>query len=214
MKNLILLVCAAVLLIPFVSFSQNPNIHWYKAELKLNSGTKKGLVKIYEFGKKDKIKFKTDKDSKPEKIDQDDVKRIILTNDKGETAEYIYYYIHEKKKFKYLVQIVKEGQINLLARKLEFTIVPPTGVMPGGINIRDKFTPGWEIPVGDFNEYYVFKTDEDYALPICKIGSKGFQKNVDKYFSDCPKLVSKMKDGTFTRKNVPEMIDFYISDCQ
>ena len=67
--------------------------------------------------------------------------------------------------------------------------------------------------------YYLKKQDMDFAAPfdITYTKSKSFVidfnknliRNTESYLSEYPELVERVKNGDFTHKNIPELIETY-----
>lgn len=64
--------------------------------------------------------------------------------------------------------------------------------------------------------YYIGKTEDyevehlyDFGLPF----SKSFKKAMNQKFSDCPDLMKKVDDKTFTKKDVVQVLYFYNNFC-
>ncbi|GAB1858688.1 hypothetical protein MHTCC0001_35280 [Flavobacteriaceae bacterium MHTCC 0001] len=64
--------------------------------------------------------------------------------------------------------------------------------------------------------YYVLRKDEHIATPIYlkQTISNNFKKTALEYFKDCKKVTDKIKKKEFWKKNIPEMVEYYNSNCE
>ena len=188
-----------------ITFSQSDS--WIKAEVIMKAGsTKNGEVKIQKAGTKEVVKFRSDENSKGEKIERELIDRIIFTNSEGKTATYVFYKI-SKKNLEFL-QLILEWDVTLLARDIR------VGVGPGFIGAPSAgFSPDFSIKVGEINEFFAYRKGEEIATPIKK-GGKNFKKLVKEYFNDCTPIVKGIDSGKYHKDNVVEFVKFYNSGCE
>ncbi|MEZ4852991.1 hypothetical protein [Flavobacterium sp.] len=59
------------------------------------------------------------------------------------------------------------------------------------------------------------KQTEDVAEKCAAFGYIGnsFKKFINNYFKDCQKLISKVENKEFKKKNLEEIVEFYNSNC-
>ncbi|MFI2742755.1 hypothetical protein ACG2LH_08450 [Zhouia sp. PK063] len=194
---------------------------WTKGELILKSGdTLKGLIKLpmvsknmIAFNGKEKVKFKKNRRSGTEKLDENEVDLVIFKNSDTEIAYFKYIPISKRKKG--LFKIITSGKVSLYARKVSVahsTVSYNTGINSGVMN--SGVWTYWTYAFSNFNEFYVLRKNEIIASPMITVRiSRSFKKRATAYFSDCPELVSKLENKTYVANDIKEVVDEY-NKCQ
>lgn len=206
MKKLVIIV---TLLYVMPILSQNN-----KATLHFKDGTEiSGLAKITTYG--DKIKFRKDKNSEKSTYTSEELKSIEIHNKKiqffGKRTKpgYVHYYY---KKIKtqgspLLLEILEEGKVKLFLDYKQSTSAPMMGA-------NGTMTGGGTYTI---NSYYVSKNDDEIVTHLGDRGnlfSKNFKKAASEYFKDCSRLVKKIQDKEFRKRDIIKVVKFYNEDCQ
>lgn len=175
---------------------------YYKASVYLKDGsTKQGLATdvMAELG--EFVFFKTTEDAKAEKIESILVNKIIYTiNDEEYELVYIKVYKGWKQveiKGPVWLQVVKKGVATLYVTTTVFR--PAAGNTTSGS--------------ATFHDYYIMREGEPAAKLIATISTfnnnQTFKAKAPLYFSDYPELAKKIKNKTYTWKNLEEVVDIY-----
>ena len=61
---------------------------------------------------------------------------------------------------------------------------------------------------GTSYDYYIQK-----GSGFAEVGSRIDNEEIE-YFKDCPTLYKKIKNKTFARNNIPQIVKFYNNQCQ
>ena len=220
MKNIILI---AGLLISSLGFCQ---YSWTDAVVTLNDGTVlNGKAKISQVSSglnigTEKLRFRTDQQSRKRKFKVQEVASVVFTIDfrervDGERVEktrvdkYVPVLIKEKRNNNLLgfMQEVVLGNVSLYGR----TVSQYNGSSIGGVGgaAAPMFIPSWS----SHNQLWV-KRDGQEAEVINQISVlKGFKKRAVEYFEDCPVLIEKLQDRDLKKSDLKEIVEFYNKDC-
>lgn len=176
-----------------VTFSQD----YREATIIFNDSTSiKGFAEI----KNNEIYFKLKQEAKPDKWSYDIAKGIIFSGyGFSEKFEYLKFGKHSKPK---IFEVIEEGNINLYREsRMYYTSNGNTtaGKLPTNFSTYEFTT----------ETFYVKKKSEEFATEI----SFSFKTTAKKYFSDCEKIIEKIRNGKFTRKNIPDMVFYYNEYC-
>jgi hypothetical protein len=176
-----------------VTFSQD----YREATIVFNDSTSiKGFAEI----KNNEIYFKLKQEDKPDKWSYDIAKGIIFSGyGFSEKLEYLKSGKNSKPK---ILEVIEEGNINLYREsRMYYTSNGNTtaGKLPTNFSTYEFTT----------ETFYVKKKSEEFATDI----SFSFKTTAKKYFSDCEKIIEKIKNGKFTRKNIPDMVFYYNEYC-
>ena len=208
MKKLIL-----ILIFLIHSFS-NAQYVWTKGELFLKNGeTLHGLIKIPIVSKdvvalngKGKLKFRLTKTDKTNKYDDSQVAKAIFKDSKGNDIVFEYVSVSKKKKF--LFMIIQKGKTTLYARNVRITQSSPHYMGNG------PDSPAWNHSfLTTFDEYFVLREGEAKASPLITVHRQNaFKQRAMAYFSDCPKLIAKLKSNTYRKREIIEVVKMY-NEC-
>lgn len=190
MKSLI-----SLLFLLFINYAFSQD--YREATIIFNDSTSiKGLGEI----KNNEIYFKLKQEDKPDKWSYDIAKGIIISGyGFSEKYEYIKFGKHSKPK---IFEVIEEGNINLYREsKMYYT---SNGSATGG-----KLPTNFSTYQFTTETFYVKKKSEEFATDI----SFSFKTTAKKYFSDCKKIIEKINNAKFTRKNIPDMVFYYNEFC-
>lgn len=176
--------------------------HYYKASVYLKDGSvKQGLAtdvmeKTGEF-----VVFKATEKAKDEKIESNLIKRLVYTiSDEKYELVYTKVYAGWKQveiKGPIWLQVVKKGTATLF--------VTTTVFVPAATNT----TTG----TATFHDYYIIRDGEPAAKLYATISTlnnnQTFKAKAPLYFADYPELAEKIKNKTYTWKNLEEVVDIY-----
>ncbi|WBL21722.1 hypothetical protein [Zunongwangia sp. HRR-M8] len=194
----------AVVLFLFISLVAKSQ-SWQEGTIVLkNEKQLEGLVMLPVISKdyltvnlNNKVKFKASKKSKKKKFTEDDIKRIEIIKE-GSKSTYVYLPVSEKKSEVFEI-VIAGGKVNLYARGVSMTTSNGTGT-----GVASGFS------VGNYDEFYVKRPQEEIASPLVTIRiSKSFKNRAADYFSDCPSLVRKLNDKDLKEKDIQKVIEFY-----
>jgi len=182
-----------------ISFSQYA---WTNGEVILKNGkTISGEVKIPVVSK-DLIHFNGK--SKVRVKDETNGRKYVFNEDEVELIKFIYYdnevayftYIPVSKKKKEIFCIITTGSVTLYGRA-----VGMTSSYPGMITFDN------------LNEFYAQRANEEIATPLQTARpSKSFKNRAIDYFSNCPTVVSKLKNKTLNKDDIIRVVEEY-NDC-
>lgn len=85
------------------------------------------------------------------------------------------------------------------------TSIPHFGFTLASGSLNSKSEEFWFISKGKSHEVWKFGSD--------KIDKRNFKAITMRLFRDCPKLVEKIKNEEFGKKNIKEVIRYYNSNC-
>lgn len=194
------------LIISFLGYTQLPS-GWTPGDITLSDGTtKKGWFMIFRddftIQAFHSVRYKPTDDGKKEKYKYDEIDHIKV-NDSIRLE-----YRKIKRNRWHIFRIKTEGKVDLLLSEMIMNVRPGGALMGGGGFVNDPFNY-----IG-FNAVYVQKKDEDEATPLLRPGvSTPFKKAAKKYFKDCKSIVNKIKDKTYNKKNIEEMVKDYNDGC-
>ncbi|WP_324027692.1 hypothetical protein QSV08_07015 [Maribacter sp. BPC-D8] len=182
----------------FISFSQYT---WTNGEVILKNGkTITGEVKIpvvskdlVHFNGKSKVRVKNNINGDKSVFNEDQVELIKFIYSEKEIAYFKYIPVSTKKKE--IFCIVTTGAVTLYGRS-----VGMTSTRPGTITFHN------------LNEFYAQRANEDIATPLLTARpSKSFKNRATEYLSDCPTLVSKLKNKILKKENIIAVVEEYNS---
>tara|TARA_R110001583_G_scaffold35215_4_gene117423 strand:+ start:124 stop:759 length:636 start_codon:yes stop_codon:yes gene_type:complete len=188
---------------------------WTKGELVLKNGdTLRGQIKLpmisknlIAFNGEEKVKYRKDRKSKKVKYDETRVEKVIFRNSDTEIA--FFEYIQTSKNKKGLFKVISSGKATLYARSVSITSSTPMYMAgPNGGTWNQ-----WNYSFSDFNEFYVSREKEKIASPLITARiSSSFKKRAMEYFSDCPKLISKLEKKIYVKDDIKDVVDKY-NEC-
>lgn len=182
------------------TFSLIINAQKDKGTVTLNNGNiVSGLVKI----KSDKIVFKTNKAADAEKYDFTQAKSATITDKKGEKTTFEFVVIKEGKDPE-LLELIVDGYLKLYGEGTSTYSGMSAGMSGYGGSFRSTSTHYLKKESEAIAQFYKC---EGYVAKI------SFTKFVEEYFSDCPKIQSKVKDKEFKKKDYKEIVEYYNSHC-
>jgi len=205
MKKILCLLC---IFLSTYAFSQHS---WTEGTLYLKNGTvKTGLLKfpqvskdLIAFNGKQKVKFKKNKKAKKQKYDHKQVDKVVFSFPDSDEATYVYIAV-AKKKYELFEKIV-EGKATLYARSVSYTRTVGHDFMTNQPVFYD---------FNDYDEFYVKKESENIASPLITLRiSRSFKKRAMEYFANCPGLVAKLKDKTYRKEDIKEVVTIY-NNCK
>ncbi len=178
---------------------------WADGEIFLNDGSsKKGLIKL-DFSSKQILslrnakkgtKFKSSRKAKKEYYQPEEIHHIVLEN---AMVRGYYEYLPVSKNKKGLFRVVTRGRVNLYQRYV--------------IDTSHRDNNGRSLSSALDSEYHVKRDGETITTPLATDHDyKYFIKKGTTYFSDCPALVAKIKDGTYTKGNIKKVVAIY-NEC-
>jgi hypothetical protein len=150
--------------------------------------------------KNDKIYFKLEQKDKPTVFDYNSVHAIHFVG-YGFIEKYEYVKSDKYKKPK-IMELIEKGKVNLYAFSEIRTIDNYSSNQVNGFPVSNYKT---KLIV----EYFIKFPTNEIAIDIVF----SFKKRVLRYFSDCPELIEKVNNKTFTKSTIPEMIYFYNDYC-
>lgn len=181
------------------SFASDPVL---KASVYLKDGSvRQGLASNVLAESGEFILFKATEKAKAEKIESNLVKSIVYTiDDEKYEMMYIKVYAGWKQveiKGPIWLQVVKKGYASLY--------VTTTVFQPSALNT----TTG----SATFHDYYIIRESEPAAKLYATISTlnnnQTFKAKAPLYFADYPELAEKIKNKTYTWKNLEEVVDIY-----
>lgn len=182
-----------------ISFSQYT---WTNGEVTLKNGkTISGEVKIpvvskdlIHFNGKLKVRVKDETNGRKYVFNEDEVELIKFIYSDSEVAYFTY--IPFSKKKKEIFCIITTGSVTLYGRA-----VGMTSSYPGMITFHN------------LNEFYAQRANEEIATPLQTARpSKSFKNRAIDYFSNCPTVVSKLKNKTLNKDDIIRVVEEY-NDC-
>ncbi len=172
---------------------------FYNASVYYHNGTEKqGLVSYVVAESGEYVYFKQSEKSDVEKIESSQVKKVVYNLD-DTNYEYVYIKVYKGWKQKEIkekpmwLEPIKKGTVTLY---------------------HTSMTMG-KVYVGSvtFHDYYVMRDGEPaaklYATISTANNNQTFKAKAPLYFVDYPELAQKIKNKTYTWKNLEEVIDIY-----
>lgn len=115
-----------------------------------------------------------------------------------------------------LMKVNKEflGKINLYSIEFSQSVGSPGGF---GMGSHGGFGMGPTFSINS-SQYYVNKGSGDVVIYLgtshpMNGGHKKFSKAAMKFFTDCPDILEKIKSKEFKQKQIPEIVEYYASEC-
>lgn len=191
-----------------------------EGELVLEDGkVRKGYIQVPKTDIAMSISFKESLDAQEEKIKTLTISSFIVYSDNGQnTFECVFADLSQNPskqriaKYKVTMLVLKKGYATLYIKGSKFKTNKD-----GTIDIVSYALESEGGTPRFF--YYLKKQDMDYAAPfdITYTQSKSFVidfnknliRNAETYLSENPELVERVKNGDFTHKNIPELIEIY-----
>jgi hypothetical protein len=204
MKKIILL---AIMLL----FAATGHAKFIKAVLHMEDGsTRKGLAEMVE-SEDSKVYFKTDEETKKEKIESINIKKIEYSDAEGNK------YIAER--LYATTANILTGKFSRSKKKLWFYIVYDKNVKIGGIasegsNRRNAAGTSTIVTFANTAYYFGKKNSEELVFGYATTGSNGFAIGTDSLirkmsreaFSDCPKLIDAISKEDFKSRTVMDQL--------
>jgi len=201
--------CFLVLCLAFISTGWAQNKH---CTIYLKDHTQvTGLGKLKLDGQ---VKFKAKEGDKATFYQADQIDQVLL-NENGGTFTYQYKEIQDGSPE--WMKLILTGKVNLYTNDLtgfnmnSVSVGMGTGMGMGG-GFGGVTFGGGGAPV----IYYYVEHDGDSAVyKITAFGtiSKNFKRAASEYFKDCPDLVAKIQDKTFTKNDIEELVRLYNTTC-
>ena len=197
-----------IVLVSNIGFSQSQN-----ALVHLKNGrTLQGYVDITNSGN---IKYSVDQESKEQKTyTHKEVRQLDLFH-----HDNIIVFLYKNVKDNTQAPDYKLMEVLLLGKVSLYRVHNFGSYDGGGISYNNQgFSYGGSGNYGgrySINNYYVSK-DNGIVEKLATTGTlftKNFKTSASKYFSDCPELVQKIQDYTFTKKDIEEIVLFYNESC-
>lgn len=193
-------VIASFLFVFSIGFSQNQRCTIY---LKDNTSIT-GLGRIKTDGN---IKFKLNSDSDSNIYEAALIDRIEM-NEKGTNETYKYKKL--KNNFEQWLKVIVEGRVNLYKSDASGFYFAP-----GAMNTAGGFGGMSYGGGGNVTSYYINHEGESEVFKITSFGniSKNFKNAASDFFKDCPVLVEKIQNKTYTKNDIEEVVEFYNREC-
>lgn len=175
------------------------------------SGYSKGI-------KHSSIKFSKEKKGKYQKMDIENIERILIYHQEG-IAEYHHLYVKKRKKEKeFYARLVKKGNINyyVYSKKFNFNYTTYNKINTDyGVVINQTKNNNLNQ---NLNIIYLKKKKEKHSVYISDLyyslfGAKIFRKNASIFFKDCQKILDKIKSKEFKKSDIIEIIEFHDKNC-
>ncbi|WP_378188289.1 hypothetical protein ACE939_07460 [Aquimarina sp. W85] len=199
MKYIFFLVISTILL------SYNP-VYAQRSTAILTYKDGKQLIGLGKIRASGKIKFKKEKKDKAQDFSFDSIARATIHEPYG-MVHYVQRRVRGTNTY-VVVELVKQGVVTLYR-----TYDRSYRTMRGE---PDQFGSGF-VTSGSapIKNYYVHKEGE---IGITHLGSnqifsKNFKKVASAYFKDCPVLVNKIETREYRKRDVKEILSFYIEHC-
>lgn len=173
-----------------------------KATLFFKDGRElKGLAKITA---SNKIKFRKEKGAEKQIFDGTSLSSVIIKELDG-NIEYAYKKVGDKRGFQ-LLKVVTKGKLNLYAKTASGYMAGPP--MAGGMTMGHYYS---------ISNYYVSKNTDinaDFLTSTGILFGKSFKKSASEYFKDCSKLVEKIQNKEFKKRDIEKIVEFYNEECE
>lgn len=206
MKHIVIIILAFLTYSNFQAQNQRAVIYLR------NSDTLRGYARI---SLKNKIIFREKKELDKQRLDSKTVKKISI-NENGLTREYEYKLLRKKsgQAVPTLMTPVTLGKINLFRTTAQrFSHL---GNSDFGMNNQNSFG----FPSGTYfsiDQYYVGEDETDFVEHLTStefnIFGKSFRKTASEYFKDCPELVKRIKNRTYRKNDIEEIVTYYNEEC-
>ena len=153
-----------------------------------------------------KVRYRKFRKSKKSiKYDEKDLEKIIFKNKKSEVSHYTYLKV-SKKKYS-LFKVVVSGKATLFQRDVR---ISNNEIDLSTLGNKNDIHSPYKEPFLIFKEYYVLRQNEKIGSPLITTGiSRSFRKRAIEYFFDCPKVIKKLKNRTYKKKNVRDLVTAY-----
>lgn len=177
---------------------------FYDAELFYPDGSSRaGLADMIEDGGDKSIEFKSEEDASVEIIESDNLSKIIYTID---DKVYEYNRLKVYTGWKQVNTTDEAGWLQIVQKGIATLYINQTVMYT-----RDQY--GQAMGSATFKDYYIIREGEIAAKLIATISTlnnnQTFRAKAPLYFSDYPELAKKIKNKTYTWKNLFEVIDIY-----
>ncbi|TXE18390.1 hypothetical protein ES692_07015 [Psychroserpens burtonensis] len=184
---------------------------WTPGKVILKNGqTLKGLLKIPRVTigllsiPKSKLEYKKDKKGKKKKFDKTQVDKVYFGTSNPNVGYYEYVPISNKRMA--LFKLIRNGKVKLYMRTIK------VGVNTGFQNQKK---------VKKRKEYYIIRENEKKATRVLRdwdglsIGNlRSFKNYMKKYFSDCPNIVTYIKNDLYEDFDIAQIVDDYNLLCE
>lgn len=146
------------------------------------------------------IYFKVRQEDKSEKWGYDIAKGLTFS-EYGFSEKYEYVKFEKQSKPR-IMEVVEEGNVTLYRdAKLFYT---------GNVNFNAGSPPTNVSTFANMSvTFYVKRKTEEYATDIIF----SFKTRAKRYFSDCKKIIEKIDNRNFTKKNIADMVFYYNEYC-
>lgn len=167
---------------------------------------------------KESLKFRKNKKEKATKVEAEKVDSIVFTLEyqekvnkkkvkKSRKAVYVTKFVEEKKKRLHFLELLVDGDIQLLGRT--FGGGATMGFGPG----TSTPTSAGNIPNAPMVKFYgghnlkYLSNNSEMALRVYNT------KEIAEYFKDCPNLSKKIKDEKLDDDHLGEILEYYSNNC-
>jgi hypothetical protein len=191
------------LLLFIISFSAAAK-EYYDAEIfYLDGSSRVGLADMIEDGGDKTIEFKSEENAAIEIIESDRLSKIVYTID-GEKYEYNRLKVYTGWKQEDTTD--EAGWLQLVQKGIATLYINQTVMYS-----RNQY--GQATGSATFKDYYIIREGEIAAKLIATISSfnnnQTFKAKAPLYFADYPDLAKKIKNKTYTWKDLFEVVDIY-----
>lgn len=211
MKKLLLL----FVLIPFVSFAK-----FYKGTIFLNDKTSKsGLIEVPEHFSEQKLKFKSDEDSKTEKLNIDDVDGFDIVLKDGEILNFKAMYLASGRLFSgknYKVD-TKKSWVRLEKVGEKIDIVSAYYTSYGVLGAAGQTSESGRL-------LHLHRHENNFALILIPLNNGGLSVDMNFYSAlmkvlgyhfqdDCPKVLELLTKEKLKTEGLGIIVDLYDQNC-
>lgn len=177
---------------------------YYDAELFfLDGSSKAGLADMIEDGGDKSIKFKAGEDASIEIIESESLSKIVYTID---NEEYEYSRLKVYTGWKQVNISDEAGWLQVVQKGIATLYINQTVMYT-----RNQY--GQAMGSATFKDYYMIREGEIAAKLIATISTlnnnQTFKAKAPLYFSDYPELAEKIKNNTYTWKDLFDVVDTY-----
>jgi len=177
---------------------------FYDAELfYLDGSSKVGLADMIEDGGDNSIKFRSEEDASVEIIESETLSKIVYTID---NEKYEYNRLKVYTGWKQENTTDEAGWLQVVQKGIATLYINQTVMYS-----RNQY--GQATGSATFKDYYIIREGEIAAKLIATISTlnnnQTFKAKAPLYFSDYPELAEKIKDKSYTWKDLFEVVDIY-----
>ncbi len=189
---------------------------WTNAKVYLKNGeTKEGeaylpvqKVNAVTVASNERLVYRLAKKEKKERFKPEEVDSVLFFVD-GRKDTYVPVYLNDKKKLQGFMQLMIDGELQLVGRTEEYASDGKAG---------EEDPNPWELDIPDpelknyFNHNRLMLIKNGEILDRLKI--KGFRVRAMEFFEGCDGLVQKLDSKEFTKDDFLEIVEFYNANCK